>query len=64
MSTSFQMRNRSPLIDMESPSELALEAAVQYEFLSKSRTEQKEFEINNIGQNNCAIHTIGPYGIL
>ena len=55
-STSFQLRNRSTHIERESPSQLVLEAAVQYEFLSKSRTEQNEFGIVNIGKNKCAIH--------
>ena len=43
-------------MERESPSELVLEAAVQYEFLSKSHTEQKEFGIDNIGKNRCVIH--------
>ena len=55
-STSFQLRNRSTHIEGESQSQLVLEAAVQYEFLSKSRTEQNEFGIDNIGKNKCAIH--------
>ena len=55
-STSFQLRNRSSHIERELPSQLVLEAAVQYEFLSKSRTEQNEFGIDNIGKNKCAIH--------
>ena len=55
-SMSFQLRNRSTHIERESPSELVLEAAVQYEFLSKSCTEQNEFGIDNIGQNKCEIH--------
>ena len=55
-STSFQLRNRSTHIEGESPSQLVLEAAVQYEFLSKSRTEQNEYGIDNIGENKCAIH--------
>ena len=54
-STSFQLRNRSTRIERESPSQLVFEAAVQYEFLSKSRTEQNEFGIDNIGENKCAI---------
>ena len=54
-STSFQLRNRSAHIERESPSQLVLEAAVQYEFLSKSRTEQNEFGIDNICKNKCAI---------
>ena len=29
--------------------------AVQYDFRNKSRTEQKEFGIDNNGQNKCAI---------
>ena len=52
---SFQLRNRSTHIESESPSQLVLEAVVQYEFLSKSRTEQNEFGIDNIGQNKCSI---------
>ena len=55
-STSFQLRNRSTHIERESPSQLVLEEAVQYEFLSKSRTEQNEFGIYNIGKNKCALH--------
>ena len=55
-STSFQLRNRSTHIQRESPSQLVLEAAVQYEFLSKSRTEHNEFGIDNIGKSKCAIH--------
>ena len=55
-STSFQLRNRSSHIERELLSQLVLEAAVQYEFLSKSRTEQNEFGIDNIGKNKCAIH--------
>ena len=43
-STSFQLRNRATHIERESPSQLVLEAAVQYEFLSKSRTEQNQLE--------------------
>ena len=55
-STSFQLRNRSTHIERESPSELVLVAAVQYDFRCKSRTEQNEFGIDNISQNKCAIH--------
>ena len=55
-STSFQLRNRSTHIERESPSHLVLEAAAQYEFLSKSRTEQNEFGIDNIGKSKWAIH--------
>ena len=55
-STSFQLRSRSTHIERESPSELVLVAAVQYDFHCKSRTEQNEFGIDNIGQNKCAIH--------
>ena len=55
-STSFQLRNRSTHIDRESQSQLVLKAAVQHEFLSKSRTEQNEFGIDNIGKNKCEIH--------
>ena len=55
-STSFQLRGRSTHIERESPSELVLVAAVQYDFHCKSRTEQNEFGIDNIGQNKCAIH--------
>ena len=47
-STSFQLRNRSTHIERESPSHLVLEAAVQNEFLSKSRTEQNESGIDNL----------------
>ena len=53
---SFQLRNRSTHIERESPLQLILKAAVQYEFLSKSRTEQNELGIDNIGKNECAIH--------
>ena len=56
MNTSFQLRNRSTHIERESPSQLVPEAAVQYEFLSKSRTEHNEFGIDNSGKNKCAIH--------
>ena len=55
-STSFQLHNRSTHIEREALSELVLVAAVHYEFLSKSRTEQNEFVIDNIGQNKCAIY--------
>ena len=55
-STSFQLRNRSTHIQRESLSQLVLEAAVQYEFLIKSRTEQNEFGIDNISKNKCTIH--------
>ena len=55
-STSFQLRNRSKHIERESPSQLVLEAAGQYEICIKSRTEQNEFGIDNIGKNYCAIH--------
>jgi len=54
-STNFQLRNRSTYIERESASELALAAAVQNDFLSKSRTEQNECGIDNIGQNKFAI---------
>ena len=52
----FQMRNRSTHIQRDSPSQLVLEAAVQYEFLIKSRNEQNEFGIDNIGKKKCTIH--------
>ena len=55
-STSFHLRNRSTHIERESPSELVLAAAVQYEFFSKSRTERNGFGIDSIGQNKYAIH--------
>ena len=44
------MRNRSTHTQGESPSELVLEAAIQYGFLSRSRTEQNEFGIDNIAK--------------
>ena len=53
---SFQLRNRSTHIERESPSELVLVAAIQYDFRCKSRTEQNEFGLDNIGHNKCAIH--------
>ena len=52
---SFQLRNRSTHIERESPSELIHVAPVQYDFRCKSRTEQNEFGIDNIGQHTCAI---------
>ena len=55
-STTSQLRNRLTHIDRESPSELVLVAAVQYDFRCKSRTEQNEFGIGNISQNKFAIH--------
>ena len=63
-STSFQLCNRSTHVERESLSQLVLEAVVQYEFLSKSRTEQNEFGIDNIGKNKCAIHnSLNPLNI-
>ena len=55
-SMSFQLRNRSTHIERESPSELVLVAAVQYDFRCKSHTEENEFGVDNIGQNKCKIH--------
>ena len=55
-STSFQLRNRSTHIERESPTKLALEAAVQYEFLSKSRTEQNVFGIRTRTGSKFPIH--------
>ena len=55
-STTSQLRNRSTHIERESPSDLVLITVVQYDFRCKSRTEQKEFGIDNIGQNKFPVH--------
>ena len=49
----FSTASRSTHIERESSLELILEAALQYELLSKSRTEQNEFGIYNIGKKMC-----------